>query len=94
MVCQEVGHVVVQPFKHVQGIVDEEDCVIIAIQQPLEVVVAMQMCRQEGGHPSPVNVTPTSHTQLNTMIMQNSYSNCKLVRIRSWLDARLVHTAA
>ena len=69
VVCQEVGHVVVQPFKHVQGIVDEEDCVIIAIQQPLEVVVAMQMCRQEGGHPSPVNITPTSPIQLDTIIM-------------------------
>ena len=54
MICDEVGHVVVQPFQHVQGIVNEEDCVIIAVQHPLEVVVAMQVCSQKGGHPSPV----------------------------------------
>lgn len=57
VVRQEVGHVVVQPFKHVQGIVDEENCVIIAVQHPLEIVVAMQMRSQEGGHPSPANTT-------------------------------------
>ena len=55
VVCEEVGHVVVQPFKHVQSIVDEEDCVIIAIQHPLEVVVAMQVGRQKGGHSRPAN---------------------------------------
>lgn len=44
VVCEEVGHVVVQPFQHVQGIVDEEDCVVVAIQHPFEVVVSMKMC--------------------------------------------------
>ena len=60
VVCQEVGHVVVQPFQHVQGVVYEEDCVIIAIQQPLEVVIAMQMGGQERSHSCPVIVSTKS----------------------------------
>lgn len=31
VVSEEVGHVVVQPFQHVQGIIYKEDCVIISI---------------------------------------------------------------
>lgn len=56
VVCEEVGHVVVQPFQHVQGIVDEEDCVVIAIKHPFEVVVTMKMGSQKWGHPSPVKL--------------------------------------
>ena len=55
VVSEEVGHVVVQPFQHVQGIVNEEDSVVIPIQQPLEVVIPMKMGRQKGGHPSPAS---------------------------------------
>lgn len=54
VVCEEVGHVVVQPLQHVQGIIDEEDCVIIAIQHPLEVVIPSKVGSQKGRHSSPV----------------------------------------
>lgn len=53
VVSKEVGHVVVQPFKHVQGIVNEKHRVIIPVQHPLEVVIAMKMGGQEWGHPCP-----------------------------------------
>ena len=31
VVSEEIGHVVVQAFQHVQGIIYEEDCVIIPV---------------------------------------------------------------
>ena len=52
VVCEEVGHVVVQPLQHVQGIVNEEDGVVVAIQHPLEVIV-VKVGSQKGGHPCP-----------------------------------------
>ena len=54
VVCEEVGHVVVQPLQHVQGIIDEEDGVIITIQHPLEVVTPSKVSSQKGCHSSPV----------------------------------------
>lgn len=53
VIREEVGHVVVQPLQHVQGIIDEEDCVIISIQHPLEVVIAMKMGSQKWSHSGP-----------------------------------------
>ena len=57
MVCEEIGHVVVQPFQHIQGIVNKEDGVVIAVQHPLEVLVPMKMGSQKWGHACPVTIS-------------------------------------
>ena len=57
VVCEEIGHVVVQPFQHVQGIINEEDGVIVAVQHPLEVVIPLKMSSQKRRHSSPAQST-------------------------------------
>lgn len=52
-IADEVGHVVIQILDKVQDIVDEEDCVIIPIQDPLKVVHAVRHVCNEGRHCSP-----------------------------------------
>ena len=56
VICKEVGHVVIQLFQHVQGIVNEEDGVIVAVQHPFEVVIAMKVSSQEWGDSCPADM--------------------------------------
>ena len=61
VICQEVRHVVIQALQHLQGVVYEEDGVVIPVQHPLEVVIAMQVGGQEGCYPSPAHTHTCTH---------------------------------
>lgn len=54
-IADEVRHVVVQILDQVEDIVDEEDGIVIAIQDPLVVLHAVGHVCNEGRHCSPVD---------------------------------------
>ena len=43
LTCEEVGHVWIQALHQIDGIVKEEDCVVVAVEQPLEAVPKVPM---------------------------------------------------